>query len=91
MTSKEGKRVTTHRKRVFPTGECWCGCGEEVSERTFFKPGHDRRAESAVIKVLYGSVARFLDEQGFGPGRRNAMRELEAYRRGMTEGEDRTA
>ena len=80
--------MTTQRKRLFPTGECWCGCSEEISERSFFKPGHDKRAEAAVITVLYGSVAGFLDEHGFGPGRRSATRELEAYRRGITDERD---
>jgi hypothetical protein len=57
---------------VFPTGECWCGCGEEVPTRSFFVSGHDRRAESAVIKYEYGSVAGFLDAHGYGPGGKSA-------------------
>ena len=74
------------RKRVFPTGVCWCGCGEEVPVTAFFVSGHDRRAESNVIKVVYGSVAQFLDAHGFGPGGRNANQEGEDFRRGTTLG-----
>jgi hypothetical protein len=73
-------------KRVFPTGECWCGCGEEVPVTAFFKPGHDRRAETIVMKLEYGSVAQFLDAHGFGPGKRNAHREAEAIKRGKSGG-----
>lgn len=68
------------RTRLFPSGECWCGCGEEVPVTAFFKPGHDKRAEAAVITVEYGSVAHFLHAHGFGPGKRNASREWEDHR-----------
>lgn len=68
-------------KRLHPTGECWCGCGAEVPSGTFFKPGHDRRAESAVIAIKYGSIARFLVDHGFGPDGRNAAQEWAALRR----------
>lgn len=68
-------------KRLMPTGECWCGCGAEVGLGSFFKPGHDRAAESAVITVEYGSIARFLERHGFGSGGRNAAEELAAWRR----------
>lgn len=75
---------TATRKRLIPTGECWCGCGEQARIGSFFKSGHDRRAESAVIAIEYGSVAHLLDHHGFGPGGRNAMREKEDYDRGIT-------
>jgi hypothetical protein len=39
-------------------------------------PGHDKVAESAVIRLVYGSVPDFIDEQGFGPGKRNASKEI---------------
>ena len=68
------------KKRLLPTGECWCGCGEEAKIGRFFLPGHDKAAESAVIEVLYGGVPDFLDRQGFGPGKRNARKELAATR-----------
>ena len=38
-------------KRLLPTGECWCGCGAETAIGSFFLPGHDKTAESAVISV----------------------------------------
>ena len=66
------------KKRLLPTGECWCGCGEETTIGAFFRPGHDKKAEAAVIKVKYGTVADFLDREGFGPGGRNAIREAAA-------------
>ena len=78
--------TTEKRKRLLPTGECWCGCGEEVPVRAFFKPGHDKRAEAAVTTVVYGGVPQLLDAHDFGPGKRNAMREWEAYRRGRADG-----
>ncbi len=61
------------RARLIPTGECWCGCGEDAGIGRFFLPGHDRRAEAAVIKREYGSVAAFLSAHGYGPGKRNAI------------------
>lgn len=64
------------KKRLLPTGECWCGCGQEAKIGRFFLAGHDKAAEAAVIKLLYGGVADFLDQQGFGPGKRNAVREV---------------
>jgi hypothetical protein len=66
-------------ERLIPTGECWCGCGEETSRGAFFVSGHDKRAESAVVKVVYGSVPALLVEHGFGPGGRNASEELRRY------------
>jgi hypothetical protein len=76
--------MTTERhKPLHPPDECWCGCGAEIPRGKFFKPGHDKRAESAVIAVQYGSVAAFLDAHGFGPGRRNAMREWESQKEGQ--------
>lgn len=68
--------------RLLPTGECYCGCGEDMKEPTsFFLPGHDKVAESAVINLEYGSVAEFMVKYGFGPGGRNAREELDAFRR----------
>lgn len=67
--------------RLLPTGECWCGCGMKVSFRNFFAPGHDKRAESAVINIEYGGVAAFLVNHGFGPGGRNAQKEMDVWRR----------
>jgi hypothetical protein len=66
-------------QRLIPTGECWCGCGEETAVGAFFVSGHDKRAESAIVKVIYGSVPALLVEHGFGPGGRNAADELRRY------------
>ena len=59
-------------KRLLPTGECWCGCGAETAIGSFFLPGHDKTAESAVISVEYGGVPGFLVRHGYGPGGKNA-------------------
>lgn len=69
------------KKRVIPTGECWDGCGEATARGSFFLPGHDRRAESAVIKVEYGGVAEFLDEMGYAPGGKNPIKAFEQWKR----------
>jgi len=68
--------------RLLPTGDCWCGCGNETSEGNFWTPGHDKFAEAAVINLEYGSVAELLIEHGFGPGGRNARSEMEDWRQG---------
>ena len=76
-------------KRLLPTGGCWCGCGAETSIGSFFLPGHDKTAESAVISVEYGGVPRFLVQHGYGPGGKNAIREVDKWRskaRGESEG-----
>jgi len=69
--------MTIPKKRLFPSGVCWCGCGEEVPGVAYFKPGHDKRAEAMLITMLYGSVAGFLDAYGFGPNGKNLKAEYE--------------
>lgn len=71
--------AVTTRAGVLPTGECWCGCGAETSIGAFFVSGHDKRAESAVVKVEYGDVPSLLDKHGYGPGKRNASEALQKY------------
>ena len=67
-------------KRLLPTGECWCGCDAETAIGSFFLPGHDKTAESAVISVEYGGVSGFLVQHGYGPGGKNALREVDRWR-----------
>ncbi len=67
-------------KRQFPTGECWCGCGAETPNRSFFLQGHDRIAESAVIKMVYGDVPGFLVQHGYGPDGKNPKQEMDRWR-----------
>ena len=67
-------------KRLLPTGECWCGCGAETAIGSFFLPGHDKTAESAVISVEYGGVPRFLVEHGYGPAGKNPKQEMAEWR-----------
>lgn len=64
-----------------PNGQCWCGCGSGAGPGAFFLPGHERAAESAVIRILYGGIPQFLIEHGFGPGGRSAIKELAALSR----------
>jgi hypothetical protein len=53
--------------RVFPTGKCFCGCGETTERTSYFVPGHDKRAEAKVVKEVYGSVVELLAAHGYGP------------------------
>jgi len=68
--------------RLIPTGYCWCGCGQETGRGSFFLPGHDKVAESAVILLEYGGVPEFLQHHGFGPGGKSARRALDEWRKG---------
>ena len=43
-------------------------------------PGHDKTAESAAISVEYGGVPGFLVKHGYGPGGKNAIREVDRWR-----------
>ncbi len=67
-------------ERLLPTVECWCGCGAETTISSFFLPGHDKTAESAVISVEYGGVPEFLVRHGYGPGGKSARHEVAKWR-----------
>ena len=69
------------------TGRCYCGCLQQTKGRSFFVPGHDRKAETAVIRLEYGGVAEFLVKHGYGPGGKNAAEELEKLRERERAGE----
>jgi hypothetical protein len=60
--------MATVQTRLMPTGECWCGCGQDTPVGSFFAPGHDKRAEGRVITQEFGEVARFLAAFGYAPG-----------------------
>lgn len=66
-------------KRLIPTGECWCGCGEEVELGRFFKAGHNRIAIQIAMRYLYGSnnEAKFLAQHGLTPEKMKEMRDTE--------------
>ena len=66
--------------RLIPTGDCWCGCGTATGIGSFFLPGHDKTAESAVISVEYGGVPEFLAHHGYGPDGKNPKREVAEWR-----------
>lgn len=61
-------------KRLIPDGWCWCGCGREVRLGSFFAPGHDRKAVTAVLEAEYGGAAQFLAAHGYGPQGRKRLR-----------------
>ena len=67
-------------ERLIPTGECWCGCGTQTSIGAFFASGHDKIAESAIVKVEYKNVPRLLKQHGYGPGGKNAFEALAKFR-----------
>lgn len=69
------------KERLIPTGTCWCGCGQQTKIGSFFLSGHDRIAESAVVKMKYGGVAEFIAHHGYGPDGKNAREELAAWRK----------
>ncbi len=58
-------------KRLLPVGSCWCGCGGETRPVSFFLPGHDKVAESAVILVECSGVPEFLERPKYSPSGKN--------------------
>ena len=74
------KDADGRRRRLIPTGDCWCGCGQETELGKFFRSGHDKIAEAAVIQIEYGTVAEFLSKHGYRPDGKNPRRELERAR-----------
>ncbi|HLF43023.1 MAG TPA: hypothetical protein VJA46_05785 [Acidimicrobiia bacterium] len=70
-------------QRTMPTGECFCGCGGATPVGSYFLQGHDRRAESRVIEMVYDSVVGFLVQHGYGPGGKNVHLDYEAWEAGQ--------
>lgn len=70
-------------ERLIPTGDCWCGCGEQTSIGAFFRQGHDKFAEGAVIAIEFGGVPEFIRDHGYGPGGTNLR---EAHKRWLESG-----
>jgi hypothetical protein len=75
--SKPSKPVA----RLLPTGQCWCGCGQQIGLGSFFAPGHDKIAESAVILSEYGGVPEFLVEHGYGPSGKSPRTAMDTWKR----------
>ena len=62
--------TTTQLPRLLPTGNCWCGCGDNAAIGSFFARGHDKVAEAALLATKYGgSVPQLLHKHDYGPGR----------------------
>ena len=74
-------KVDTDVRMPIPTGECWCGCGADTKRGAFFASGHDKRAEAAVVKVIYGSVPQLLLAHGFGPAGNSAAQALDEFQK----------
>ncbi len=68
-------------ERPRPSQICWCGCGSKTARGSFFLPGHDRAAEAAVIKVVYGGIPQFLLEHGYSPAAKNPRKALAEWQR----------
>ena len=68
------------KRRLLPTGYCLCGCRGETKIGSFFLPGHDKFAESAVINIVYGSIPEFLTAHGFGPEGENLREALKRWK-----------
>jgi len=68
-------------ERLIPTGVCWCGCHQEARIGKFFIHGHDKMAESGVIKAEYGSVPAFLKAHGYGPGGKSSRAAFDKLRK----------
>jgi hypothetical protein len=63
---------------ITPTGKCFCGCDAITKDGSFFLAGHDKKAESMLTKLKYGtenSVALRLVYEGYGPGLKNLLAE----------------
>ena len=69
--------------RLLPTGEC--GCGSDTAIGSFFPPGHDKTAESAVISVEFGGVPEFLDRHGNGLGGKNTREEVAEWQERLSQ------
>ena len=53
---------------------------QDTAIGSFFLPGHDKTAESAVISVEYGGVPEFLNYHGYGPSGKNARQVVAEWR-----------
>ena len=64
---KRKKMMSRGTGKAQPTGLCWCGCGGKTNAGKYFIPGHDRKAEAALVKMKYGNIAGMLAHHGFCP------------------------
>ena len=67
-------------ERVIPNGYCFCGCGGETKVVNFL-PGHDKKAEAAVLELHYGgTVLGLLQHHNYGPQGVNLQDALRKHR-----------
>lgn len=61
--------VVPQHPEIEPTGMCFCGCGESTAQGRHFVTAHDRKAEAAIVREHYGSIAAFVAAHRLPPGR----------------------
>ena len=67
-----------------PNGACFCGCGSSVAPGSYFKIGHDKKAEGDMNALHHeDSVVQRIVDLGYGPTGRNLHEE--AIRAGVRE------
>ncbi len=54
--------------KLNPSGKCWCNCGERTVAGSFFLPGHEQRAVSAIIEHYFCDARGFVAAFGWQPG-----------------------
>ena len=54
-------------KKPPKTGKCWCGCAKDTGGH--FASGCDRRAQQALLEIVYGNrkTVEVLAMLGYGP------------------------
>ncbi len=52
--------------------DCWCGCGRTPNSGHDFVSGHDMKAAFEAIIIDWGTVQRFIEMLGYGPGMNDA-------------------
>jgi len=56
--AKPAKEATEARVDGNDTGSCHCGCGEQVTGKTLYRPGHDARHVSNFRKAIQATDAQ---------------------------------
>ena len=56
------------------------GAVAETKRGSFFLPGHDKTAASAVIPVEYGEIPEVLVSHGYGPEGKSPKQEVDLWR-----------
>jgi hypothetical protein len=65
------------KRKAVADGRCWCGCGTSVPTKKFFAPHHDRKAETMLMKLHYGSIANMVASHGHDSDKSSLRNESE--------------